>query len=615
MPRLSLYKPQKGNDYKFMDKTAWEMFQVGGVDVLIHKYLGPGSVEPWNSTRNYTVDTLVSKNNIVYKAVLQNTNQQPPNELYWEFVREGSPSQPVYSEDDPFQIQDLLFLENRNRKYDSDVYILRGVYNVNDTDFNLSQFGLFLQNDTVFITFHINDTVGKLGRKIVSGDVIELPHLKDEYALNDLTFALKRFYVIEEVTRAAEGFSVTWYPHLYRAKCKPLVDSEEFKDILDSVADSDNFKGPWEGDITYYPGDVVAGPDGQNYTCINPNGVMWTEGDVYYPGDVVTLSDGTKYLVVDPSILPWDSNTVYNPGDTFTGPDGRIYEVKDVPATQDGISGELSPNSTYYESVQGTGVTGVDPVDSNRYEVINVPLDGVTNVFPPNTTYWEIADSLRDIVSTYNTEMQITAAVLDQAEADTPLSGWDTSEFYTIQKDASGRVELVTADTGTLDTSLEVQATDEQGNLLFDDDGNPIYVGATASTQFRPPEYNDYGGQWLVGDGQPPNGAPFTAGISFPLTAVDGQYCLRTDYMPNRLFRFNGSRWVKMEDNVRMTMSNMGYSDVAEGGSPDDVFQGKEVRQNQKSTFINNNKVDTINNKTVTEKQALSKALRPKADE
>ena len=26
-------------------------------------------------------------------------------------------------------------------------------------DFNLSQFGLFLQNDTVFITFHINDTI------------------------------------------------------------------------------------------------------------------------------------------------------------------------------------------------------------------------------------------------------------------------------------------------------------------------------------------------------------------------------------------------------------------------------------------------------------------------
>jgi len=199
MPRLSLYRPEKGNDFKFIDKTVWEMFQVGGTDVLLHKYLGPGAS-----------------------------------------VQGDTPSTPSYATTDVTQIQDLLFLENRDRKYDPDVYILRGAYNIQDTDFNLSQFGLFLQNDTIFITFHIRDTVEKIGRKLISGDVIELPHLKDEYALNDLQFALKRFYVIEEVTRAAEGFSVTWYPHLYRAKCKPLVDSQEYKDILDGLADEDS---------------------------------------------------------------------------------------------------------------------------------------------------------------------------------------------------------------------------------------------------------------------------------------------------------------------------------------------------------------------------------------
>ncbi len=199
MPRLSLYRPEKGNDFKFIDKTIWEMFQVGGTDVFVHKYLGPGSS-----------------------------------------VQGDSPTTPNYTSDNPSNIQDLLFLENRDRKYDPDVYILRGVYNLQDTDFNLSQFGLFLQNDTIFITFHINDTVEKIGRKIIAGDVLELPHLKDEFALNDLQFALKRFYVIEEVTRAAEGFSVTWYPHLYRAKCKPLVDSQEFKQILDQAITDEN---------------------------------------------------------------------------------------------------------------------------------------------------------------------------------------------------------------------------------------------------------------------------------------------------------------------------------------------------------------------------------------
>ena len=228
MPRISLYRPEKGNDYKFIDKTIWEMFQVGGVDVLVHKYIGPGAATQGNT-----------------------------------------PTTPTYSTDSVTNIQDLLFLENRDRKYDPDVYVLRGVYNISDTDFNLSQFGLFLQNDTIFVSFHITDTIEKVGRKLVAGDVIELPHLKDEYALNDFSFALKRFYVIEEVTRAAEGFSVTWYPHLYRAKCKPLVDSQEFKQILDQVADQDNLQGNYNPSAVYYPGNVVIGEDGKNYTVRN----------------------------------------------------------------------------------------------------------------------------------------------------------------------------------------------------------------------------------------------------------------------------------------------------------------------------------------------------------
>jgi hypothetical protein len=94
-------------------------------------------------------------------------------------VQGNTPSTPEYTGgDNPFNIQDLLFLENRDRKYDPDVYVLRGVYNLSDIDFNLSQFGLFLQNDTIFMTFHITDTVEKLGRKIIAGDVIELPHSK-----------------------------------------------------------------------------------------------------------------------------------------------------------------------------------------------------------------------------------------------------------------------------------------------------------------------------------------------------------------------------------------------------------------------------------------------------
>ncbi len=460
MPRLSLYKPEKGNDYKFIDKTIFEMFQVGGTDVLLHKYLG---------------------------------------------VRDSDDTAPGDSNgtDDIFKIQDVLFLENRDRKYDPDVFMLRGVYNIQDIDFNLSQFGLFLQNDTVFIVFHINDSVSKIGRKLMSGDVVELPHLKDEHALNDLTYALKRFYVIEDVNRAAEGFSQTWYPHLYRAKCIPLVDSQEFKDILDGVADSDKAMGAWNSEVEYQPGDIVTGADGRSYTVIKC-------------------------------------------------------------------------------------VIGIDP---------------------PNTEYYELSNSLGDLLSTYEREMGITKGVMDLADADVPLSGFDTTYFYTLQQTEDGKAELITVDNDEIDASVQTQATDEQGNPIIDDNGDPIFVGPTASTMLQTAELNGYNG-YITEDGKPPNGAPFTAGISFPNGPAEGQYHLRTDYMPNRLFRFTGTRWSKVEDSLRMTLNNLGESDV----QPGSIFEGKDVRQTQKTTFINNTNVDTIDGHETVEKQSLSKALRPSAD-
>ena len=50
MPRLSLYKPERGKDYSFLDKTITEMFTVGGTDVFVHKYLGPKNPDEASAT-------------------------------------------------------------------------------------------------------------------------------------------------------------------------------------------------------------------------------------------------------------------------------------------------------------------------------------------------------------------------------------------------------------------------------------------------------------------------------------------------------------------------------------------------------------------------------------
>lgn len=408
MPRLSLYRPEKGNDFKFIDRAVSEQFQVGGTDIFIHKYLGP--VDPLEGEATPATPT----------------NVNPISEL---------------------GIQDVLLMENRDRNYAPDVYITRGIYTMQDIDFNLSQFGFFLTNDNIMVTFHLRDCVEKLGRKLMSGDVLELPHLKDEYALDNSSVALKRFYVVTDVTRAATGFSQTWYPHLLRAKCEPIVDSQEFKQIFDQNAGS-----------------------GDNSATTSTN-------------------------------------------------------------------------------------------------------------------------TLRDLMSTYNKSIEINNAVIAQAEEDAPLSGFDTRHLYVVpQNKTDGFLNRGDSSDETADISTTYQ------------DASLVLISPT----------NDIVG-YLTDDGIPPNGAPYSHGITFPNKPVEGQFHLRTDFLPNRLFRFNGKGWIKYEDNVRMTMSNA--YDPNEG-NPDltQVENIRNTRRSPKARFINNNNTATIAGKIVPERQSLSKALKPKAD-
>ncbi len=215
MPRLTLYKPTKTNDYYFMDKTIREQFDIGGVGVIVHKYIGPQDVADQNDKTqpNYTDSSATDANGNLVNI------------------------EPDLSELD---VQDVLFLENRDRVYDPDIYELRGVYNVSDNDFDLSQFGLFLTNDTLFMTFHMNDMVTKLGRRLMTGDVVELPHLLDELGLDQSKAPIPKFYSVTDAARGSEGFSQTWYPHIWRVKLAPLNDAQEYTNLLGSNEDENS---------------------------------------------------------------------------------------------------------------------------------------------------------------------------------------------------------------------------------------------------------------------------------------------------------------------------------------------------------------------------------------
>jgi hypothetical protein len=202
MPRLSLWNPVKGNDYTFTDRIVGEHIYAGGTGVNIHKYLG------------------------VHETVDENDPTRPSSA--------GSNSE-VF-------IQDLLFLENRDRKYSEDIYELRGQYNLGDNDaFDLTQFGMFLANDTLFMNFHIESMVESIGRKLMPGDVLELPHLRDDLLLGSEE-AINRFYVVTDGSRPAEGYDPRWWPHLWRVKLGPITDSQEYRDILGTGEEEEDLR-------------------------------------------------------------------------------------------------------------------------------------------------------------------------------------------------------------------------------------------------------------------------------------------------------------------------------------------------------------------------------------
>lgn len=388
MPRLSLYRPNKTNDYKFLDNTIREMYTVGGMDMYVHKYIGPKTVGD-------------------------------------SAIREGSDgadaTRPTYDESNPLFIEDVLFLENRDREYDDSVYVMRGVYSAQDIDFDLSQFGLFLNGDTVFVTFHYNDMIDNFGRKLMAGDVIEFPNLTDYHPL-DMSGpkALPRYYVVQDASFASEGFSQTWFPHLWRTKLTPLTASQEYNDILNKPMDSDN------------------------------------------PG----------------------------------------------------------------------------------------------------------AGTIEQFVSQKAKNLEINDQILQQAEVEVPTSGYDNSAFYVVPT-----------------------VNDEPVVSEDVEDGDSTVTSANTA------QADGYLVGYLTGNNIPPNAQEVTTGTSFPGSPDTGAYALRLDYFPNRLFRYDGVRWVKVEDGVRTN-----------------ITPGSD-NQTQRSKFTNNAAtITTTDRGTIPSRQSLSDLLKPKKD-
>ena len=101
---------------------------------------------------------------------------------------------------------------------------------------------------------------------------------------------------------------------------------------------------------------------------------------------------------------------------------------------------------------------------------------------------------------------------------------------------------------------------------------------------------------FAAGDGTPINGISLVgSGTSFPTSNTnDGDYFLRTDFSPNRLFKKSGTRWL-----------NVGTDSRGVWSAANRILTG----------FINNdNLTNTNDGEAIKERQNLSKVLKPKTD-
>lgn len=287
MPRLSLWNPRKGNDYKFIDKMVKAHFEHGGTALLVHKYVG-------------------------------SVDETDPN---------YDPANPP--------IQDLLFMENRDRKYETTIFELRGTYTVSDQDFDLSQFGMFLGTDQSIFQVHINDMVERIGRKLMTGDVIELPHMREDLLLDEEADAVNQYWVVQEGSKSSEGFDPGWWPHIWRIRCKQLQDTQEYSDIFgtgEEVNDLKNLLSTYNKELNINESIIQEAQEnvpGKYYDYRKNNLEYAVEGSAH-PSDVdfSTVDTGISFPQY-PDDNAFFLRTDYSPQRLFQYRDNKWYKIED----------------------------------------------------------------------------------------------------------------------------------------------------------------------------------------------------------------------------------------------------------------------------------------------
>lgn len=128
-------------------------------------------------------------------------------------------------------IQDTVLNENRDREYDFDeIPRLKGAYTVSQNELEYLRFGLALANDIITVEFHAETMEKECGRRLIPGDVIELPHLREVGIDGRIA---NKWYEVSSITWSPSGYDPMYGRHILAVILKPLRHQQEFLDLFE----------------------------------------------------------------------------------------------------------------------------------------------------------------------------------------------------------------------------------------------------------------------------------------------------------------------------------------------------------------------------------------------
>lgn len=120
------------------------------------------------------------------------------------------------------------FLENRDRDYAQTAVAVKMFYDIAEQRTELGPHAMRLSDDTTSLTVSFKQSLQKLGRPIVIGDILDLP---PEIQYTPTLQAVRRYLEVIDVTWSSDGYTPGWQPTLQRITAVPMIAGQETRDI------------------------------------------------------------------------------------------------------------------------------------------------------------------------------------------------------------------------------------------------------------------------------------------------------------------------------------------------------------------------------------------------